>query len=68
MKHHIELNASQDDAGTQVASDGGPAMAIATHTHVAETSGTSGNGERVETGPATSIPPFVSLLFIRKEK
>jgi hypothetical protein len=68
MNHHIELSASQDDTGTQVASDNGPAMAVVAHTHVAVTSGTSGKGERVETGPATSIPPFVSLLFISKDK
>jgi hypothetical protein len=68
MNHHIEMSAPQDDTGTQVASDKGPAMAIAAHAHVANTGGTSGNGEKVETGPATSIPPFVSLLFIRKDK
>jgi hypothetical protein len=68
MNHHIELSAPQDDTGIQVASGNGPTMAVAAHTHVASTSGTSGNGEKVETGPATSIPPFVSLLFIRKDK
>lgn len=67
MIHHVLLTASQD-AGSPVASGNAPAMAIAAHTHNAETSGTSGAGDRVETGPATSIPPFVSLLFIRKDK
>jgi hypothetical protein len=68
MDHHVELGAPLDDAGTQVAIDKGPAIAVAAHTHVADTGGTLGTGEKLETGPATSIPPFVSLLFIRKDK
>jgi hypothetical protein len=68
MNHHIELSAPQDDPGTQVASGNGPMIAISAHTHVASTTGTSGTGEKLETGPATSIPPFVSLVFIRKNK
>jgi len=65
MTHHILLAQSQD-TGTPVANANGPAMAIAAHTHQAETTGSSGTGDKVETGPATSIPPFVSLFFIRK--
>jgi hypothetical protein len=63
MTHHVLLS-TPSDLGTPVQRANGPAIAIAAHMHEADTKGAD---EQIETGPASHIPPYISIRFIRKD-
>ncbi|MFZ1085843.1 MAG: hypothetical protein WAN35_12840 [Terracidiphilus sp.] len=68
MTHIVTLTSSPEAGIPDLTTTANPslAMALIGHTHTATTSGPDGTGDRIETGPASHIPPYLKLRFIQK--